>query len=83
MNAAKAVATALITATVALGATACNTDDTATITGTVTSRAGGNPMAGKGATLLVTAKDGKTAHVIIPAGVYESCHVGSQYPACK
>jgi hypothetical protein len=81
MNAAKTVATALIAATAITGLTAC--DPGTEPTGIVTSRAGGNPMAGKGATLLITAKDGKTAHVTIPAGVYESCHVGSQYPKCK
>jgi hypothetical protein len=81
MNAAKTVATALIAATAITGLTACNPGTEPT--GTVTHRTGGAPMAGKGATLTVTGKDGKTAVVSIPAGVYESCHVGMQYPKCK
>jgi hypothetical protein len=77
----KTVAAALIAATALTALTAC--DPGTEPTGTVTSRTGGAPMAGKGATLLVTGKDGKTATVTLPAGVYESCHVGSAYPKCK
>jgi hypothetical protein len=83
MNAAKTAATALLTAAVALGATACNTDDSANVKGTVTGRHGGAPMKGKGATLIVTSKDGKTATVYIPAGLYEGCYIGASFPACK
>lgn len=83
MNAAKTVATALLATTALTGLTACNTDDTSNVKGTVTGRTGSAPMTAKGATLTVTGKDGKTSVVTIPAGTYESCSMGAKYPACK
>jgi hypothetical protein len=79
----KTAAAAIIAATVALGATACNLEDSSNVKGTVTSRTGGAVMQAKGATLTVTDKAGHTHAVVIPAGTYESCSMGAQYPACK
>jgi hypothetical protein len=79
----KTIAATVIASTVALGATACNMDDTSNVKGTVTARIGGAPFKAKGVTLTVNDKQGHTHSVVIPAGLYEGCYIGAQYPACK
>jgi predicted lipoprotein with Yx(FWY)xxD motif len=78
----KTVALATLVAATAVSLTACDPSGSEP-TGTVVARTGGAPMKAKGATLIVHTKDGKTATVVLPAGIYESCYIGEPYPKCK
>lgn len=77
---AQTVAATVLTATAAIALTACDDTDPS---GTVISRTGGAVMSGKTATLTIHTDKGSTAVVVLPAGTYDNCHPGTQYPACK